>query len=101
MATDLVGWKGRIIVEGIYEPGDKLEIEPYTLLLLKSVSVIGINGWSSSDFTEAIELLSEKRIDTASIVTHTFPIDNWESAFDMIENRKDEAIKVLLALQQQ
>lgn len=99
LATDLVGWKGRIIVEGIYEPGDTIQIEPYTLLLLKSVSVIGINGWSSSDFTEAIELLSQGRIDAEAIITHTFPLAQWKSAFEMIENHKDEAIKVLLAMQ--
>jgi len=96
LASDIVGWRGRIAVEGANDPEEVLPLSPYRLLA-GSVRLMGICGWVTSDFTLALELLSSGLVDVKPVVTHTFSLDEWERAFDMITQRKSEAIKVEFA----
>jgi threonine dehydrogenase-like Zn-dependent dehydrogenase len=59
--------------------------------------LIGINGWVTADFVRALDLISRGLVDVKAILTHTFGLDDWETAFEMITTRKSEAIKVEFA----
>jgi L-iditol 2-dehydrogenase len=63
----------------------------------RSARVMGICGWLAADFARALELLSSGIIDVKPLITHTFSLDEWEAAFDMITRRKSEAMKVMFA----
>jgi threonine dehydrogenase-like Zn-dependent dehydrogenase len=54
-------------------------------------------GWVTADFTQALELLSSGLVNVKPLITHTFPLEEWEAAFEMITKRKSEAIKVEFA----
>ena len=98
LATEIVGWKGRIAVEGVPPAGELFSIEPSSLLVGRSVSLIGVNGWVTEDYADALHLLSRGLVQAKPIITHEFPLDEWETAFEMATTRKSEAIKVEFAM---
>ena len=48
-------------------------------------------------FPQAVELLRSKAIDAAKIVTHRFPLDDIEHAFDQVAHNKREVVKAIVA----
>ena len=96
LAVDIVGWRGRIAVEGSSDQDLMVPISP-SELLSRSAVLRGICGWVTSDFAQALDLLSSGLVDVKPVVTHTFPLEEWETAFEMITERKSEAIKVEFA----
>ena len=75
LATQLVGWRGRIAVEGVYGVEERVSVSPYDLLLSRAASVLGICGWVSSDFRTALDLLARSQVDVKPLITHSFPLD--------------------------
>ena len=96
-AMQVIGWRGRIALEGTPEMDDMVKFSPFHLLHSKSVVLRGITGWITRDFVQAMELLSSGLVDVKPLTTHVFPLEEWEAAFEMITNRKGEAIKVQFA----
>jgi threonine dehydrogenase-like Zn-dependent dehydrogenase len=45
---------------------------------------------------EILRLISEGKIDTTPLITHTFPFSQIEEAYDLFENRRDNVIKVAI-----
>jgi 2-desacetyl-2-hydroxyethyl bacteriochlorophyllide A dehydrogenase len=97
LAWRIIGWRGRIVIEGAHGADETMPIPPLSLLV-RSARVIGVCGWLTSDFARAVELISSGLVDVKPLITHTFRIEEWETAFEMITERKSEAIKVMLAL---
>ena len=48
------------------------------------------------DFQEAVDLIVDGEIDVAPFLTHRFPVDRVQEAFDLADSRGDGALKVLL-----
>jgi L-iditol 2-dehydrogenase len=97
LAFKIIGWRGRIAQEGAFDEHASFPVSPY-FLLARAITLKGICGWLTLDFTAALELMSRGLVDVKPIITHTFSLDDWETAFDMITRRKSEAIKVQFAL---
>ena len=97
LAMEIAGWRARIAVEGVFDQDEMVPISPYKLLLSRAASLIGINGWLTSDFAYALDLLGRGLVDVKPLITHTFPITEWQAAFAMVTERKSEAIKVEFA----
>jgi len=49
-------------------------------------------------FEEAITLLKYGRVDVTPMITHEFPFEKSLEAFDVTENSKDTAVKVIINL---
>ena len=96
LATELVGWRGRIAVEGVYGVKERVSISPYDLLLSRAASILGICGWVSSDFSLALRLLEQGLVDVKPLITHALPLDRWQEAFGLVTHDKDRALKVEL-----
>jgi L-iditol 2-dehydrogenase len=47
-------------------------------------------------FEEAITLMANDRVDIKPMLTHEFPFDQTIEAFDLTENAKDKAVKVMV-----
>ena len=97
LAMEVVGWRGRIGLEGVLGVDELVPISPYRLLS-DSASLVGINGWVTADFTEALELISTGLVETDKLVSRTFPLEQWQTAFDAVTLHKDEVLKVQFAL---
>ena len=53
----------------------------------------GVDGF---DCDEILRLISEGKINTSSLITHTFSFSQIEAAYDLFENRRDNVIKVAI-----
>ena len=55
-------------------------------------------GVDGCDCEEILRLISEGKIDTTPLITHTFMLDDIEMAYDIFENRKENVIKVAIRI---
>lgn len=53
-------------------------------------------GVDGCDCAEILRLIGEGKIDTTPLITHRYPLDRIEEAYDLFENRRDGVIKVAL-----
>ncbi|WP_062512761.1 zinc-binding dehydrogenase [Halobacillus sp. KGW1] len=92
MALDLLKKKGQYGQIGIFA---KPEI-PFNLekIIQKEIRVVGSRSQKSADWEPSLELMNSGSVNAQSLVTHEFPITEWDQAYDVI--KKGEAIKVLL-----
>ncbi len=97
LAMEIVGSLGRIVIEGHFDPRAEITLSPHRLLVARAVSLQANRGWLTADFTQACELVSGGMVDVKPLVTHTFPLQDWERAFDTFTSRESQAIQVVLA----
>ena len=63
-------------------------------IIAKSVTLKGHFSHTWDVWEHCLTLMNKKMIDLNKIITHEFPLDKWEKAFEMVENK--EAMKVVL-----
>ena len=51
-------------------------------------------GVDGCDCEETLKLIAEGKINTESLITHTYPLSKIEEAYDLFENKRDGVIKV-------
>ncbi len=96
LAMEIAGWRGRIVVEGHYDPDVETSFSPFKLLVERSVSLQANCGWLTPDFHHALSLLEREVVNVKSIITHTFPFEEWEKGFDVFANGENQSIQVML-----
>ncbi len=88
-AIQVVRKGGKVVVVGLYE-------QPITwspnIMVGKNVALVGCLG---TDPAEAVDLLASGKADTTSLITHQFPLDKVQEAFET-QLTADDAVKVLL-----
>ena len=53
-------------------------------------------GVDGCDCDETLKLISEGKINTEDLITHTYPLDKIDDAYDLFENKRDGVIKVAI-----
>ena len=53
-------------------------------------------GVDGCDCEEILSLIAEGKIDTTPLITHRYPLEQIEEAYDLFENRRDNVIKVAI-----
>lgn len=53
-------------------------------------------GVDGCDCDEILRLISDGRIDTTPMITHTFPFSRIEEAYGLFDNRCDNVVKVAI-----
>ena len=51
-------------------------------------------GVDGCDCEEILKLIAEDKINTEALITHTYPLDRIEEAYELFENKRDGVIKV-------
>lgn len=74
---------------------DKPQLLPLPDMYGKNL-IFKTGGVDGCDCTEILNLIEEGRIDTASLITHRFPLNEIEKAYRIFENKLDGAIKVAI-----
>ncbi|MDY7027245.1 MAG: alcohol dehydrogenase catalytic domain-containing protein [Spirochaetota bacterium] len=91
-AMEVVKINGRVCSIGI--TGRETIAMPYDRALLKSVTL----SWSMStnwlSWERALSMLGNGKVDVKNLVTHTFQLEEYEKAFELLEDLK--AIKIIL-----
>jgi threonine dehydrogenase-like Zn-dependent dehydrogenase len=85
---------GTVILEGISSAVDPaIRADAITL---KHLRVQGIFGASGAAWTWAVELFASGRLPLRELISHRFALEEFESAFGMLEDRQGGAVKVEL-----
>jgi 2-desacetyl-2-hydroxyethyl bacteriochlorophyllide A dehydrogenase len=85
---------GTVILEGISgAPDPAIRADAITL---KHLRVQGIFGASGAAWTWAVELFASGRLPLRELISHRFALEEYESAFGMLEDRQGGAVKVEL-----
>lgn len=95
LATRLVRPGGRVLLLGIAGEGKVLEV-PADRIMFGDMDVIGSCSYSTAAWTHVVRLLERGLVDLDPIVTHRFPADRFEDAFELMDNRAGVVAKVVL-----
>jgi len=84
----------RIVCEGTPE---KDALLPFNILKIPDgASIHRVSSWREIDFYNSLQYIATRKIDVKPLITHRFPLAEWEKAFEMATTGKDSAIKVML-----
>jgi len=81
---------GIVTVVALY---DQPQILPLPMMYGKNLT-FKTGGVDGCDCEEILNLIREGKIDTEPLITHTFPLNRIDEAYDLFENRRDGVIKV-------
>jgi threonine dehydrogenase-like Zn-dependent dehydrogenase len=86
---------GAVILEGIAGAGALLNVES-DLFALNHLAVYGIFGANSAAWTYGVQLFLSGMLNLAPLISHRFPLEEYETALETVTNRQAQATKVLL-----
>ncbi|MCL7454428.1 MAG: alcohol dehydrogenase catalytic domain-containing protein [Anaerolineae bacterium] len=95
-AVDAVGCckkNGRIALVGIYGQPAPLDVNK---VVQWNITVAGSKAEGERSMAQAIALLNQHQVDLSPLVTHTFPLDRIQEAFETAEKRLGGALKVVV-----
>ena len=90
IAIDAVIKRGKLLLFGVCPPGEKVSYDPFRIFN-EEITILGTMAVLNS-YGPAIDFLNAGAIDTAKMVTHTFPIDQFDEAVALV--RRGEGLKV-------
>ena len=96
---------GRIVFMG--NPSGEMTISQNTYwhILRKELMVYGT--WNSSynerqnDWKESLNAIAEGKIDVKPLISHTYPLEKVNQAFEMMKNKSEFYCKVILVMEEQ
>jgi threonine dehydrogenase-like Zn-dependent dehydrogenase len=95
LALQLARRGGTVLLEGI--SGAEAPSLTADLIPLRHLRVQGVFGGSPAAWRWVVELFSSGQLDPRPLVTHRFPLEEFERAFDTLSDRDSGALKVELA----
>jgi 2-desacetyl-2-hydroxyethyl bacteriochlorophyllide A dehydrogenase len=95
LATELVRPGGRSVLLGIAGEGRTLTL-PSDLLVGKDMSLIGSIAYPASTWSRVVGLVAERVLDLDPIVTHRFPMSDFEEAVRLMDDRRGIVAKIVL-----
>jgi 2-desacetyl-2-hydroxyethyl bacteriochlorophyllide A dehydrogenase len=85
---------GSAVLVGLFE-SQQIHI-PANIFVHKEISLTGSQGYHW-DFQRAIELLGQDKIDLEKMLTHSYPLDQTQQAFEVLQDQEQNAIKVVIS----
>ena len=98
-AVDVVARLGRVLVLGLFAI-DSAAFNPFTLMLreitMTGSVTYGAPGGRTADYQQSLDILVSFQEQARSLITHRFPLDDINAAFDTAQNKSAQSIKVHL-----
>ena len=94
LALELAGRGARVNLFGVAPETETVSVKPF--MLYDKELKISASYRNPFTFDRAIQLLSQRRIDIKSLITHRFPLSKIQEAFNLFHERKGEAVKILI-----
>jgi threonine dehydrogenase-like Zn-dependent dehydrogenase len=95
LALDLARRGGTVVLYGIAGGGRRTQLEA-DLFCLKDLHIHGVFAYTTRSFEQALRLIESGRVDVAPLVTHTFALAEFQKAFDLLRERREPVVKVIL-----
>ena len=93
-AIDMVRKGGSVMMFGVPSKGAKLDLD-MSKLYSKEITLVTSYAASDNDTKEALRLIESSQIDVKQLITHTYPIDDSQKAFDHARSG-DNAMKIII-----
>ncbi len=91
-ALEITRSGGRIVTIGTF--ANPIPMDIFFKISRKELKLFGSLGRTWADWHRAIDLLAHHKLEIKSIITHTFPLDDFERAFQVA--RSPDSAKVIL-----
>ena len=94
--TDLVGNVengGTIIIVGVFEKNPVIDMG---FLGEHELNVLGSMMYYQEDYEEAVDFIATGKVQTAPLITSSFPFDQYLEAYKFIEEQGDKTLKVMI-----
>ena len=88
---------GRVLLLGLPPAGQSFEL-PADLLVNNDLTVAASFGYTSAAWSKFVQLLDSGRIRPGQIVTHRFPLGDYDEAFAALAHSEGARGKVMLEL---
>jgi 2-desacetyl-2-hydroxyethyl bacteriochlorophyllide A dehydrogenase len=95
LAARIVRPGGRVVVLGIAGEGKTLEL-PADWIVLRDIELIGAVSYTSAVWGRMMRLVEGGSVDLDPLVTHRFPTERFEAAFELMDRREGTVTKILL-----
>lgn len=92
-ALELLRPGGRLAIVGI-PAGDRVSF-PIDLMRRKEITVLNVRRQNRM-VEPAIEMVASRQIDVATLATHRFPLAETQTAFELVEARRNGVLKALI-----
>ena len=93
-AIDLVRKGGTIVMFGVPNKGDQVEID-MSIVYSKEISIVTTYAASDRDTKTALELITSGRINVKSLITHKYSLTESQKAFEHAKSGKN-AMKIII-----
>ena len=95
LSTRLVREGGRVVLLGIAGQGHELLL-PADRIALRDLSLFGSVSYTAAAWAHMVALLREDLVDLNPIVTHRFPLERFEDAFALMDDRRGVVARIVL-----
>lgn len=95
LSTRLVREGGRVVTLGIAGHGHELTL-PADRIALRDLSIFGSVGYTTSAWARMVALVRDRLVDLEPIVTHRFPLERFQEAFELMDDRRGIVAKIVL-----
>ena len=94
-AVEMARRGGTVVFEGIVGGDTRLPLSSDTFCL-KDLRLHGVFAYASHHFVKTLRLIESGLLNVHPLITHTFPLADYERAFEMLRHRPEPVVKVLL-----
>lgn len=94
LAVGLARRGGRVLIFGVAPEGDVLRVRPFELYEKELMIVSSYR--SPHTFQRAVRIAASGRVALHPIISHVLPLEKGVEAFEMVDERKNEVVKVVL-----
>jgi L-iditol 2-dehydrogenase len=93
-AVRMVKKGGRVALLGV-PPGSVVEELPFKYIVHNELAIFGSRADPNTTW-KVVQLIASGQLALRDLVTHTFPLEEFEKALDTFVNRRENAIKVVV-----
>ena len=91
--VDLMKRFGHLISAGFYGTEDTMPLQPPRY---KELSIDLVSGWQPKRMDETLNLIASGHLETLSLITHHFPVEQAAEAWRLIESKHEPVLGVIL-----
>jgi 2-desacetyl-2-hydroxyethyl bacteriochlorophyllide A dehydrogenase len=95
LALDVARRGGSVVLSGIAGGRRRMFLEA-DLFALKDLRVDGVFAYTTASFEQALRIIESGKLDVRPLVTHTLPLQEFARAFDLLSNRPEPVVKIML-----
>ncbi|MDX1622028.1 MAG: zinc-binding dehydrogenase [Nitriliruptorales bacterium] len=86
---------GRATIVGLTP--EPMRLLPEALFVSQELELVGSFGSTGSDLNELIDLVDAGRLDLSRSITHTFDIEQFPRALELLESREEHPIRMVVS----